>query len=390
MNKKLKLLCALISYNMFDRAIDPEILATVDDTLLRQVYAFSKSHDIAHLAGDALVKHKLLPEGSPVAEKFQKSQLTAYYRYVLIDSQFHNICDLLEKEQIVFIPLKGSVIRNLYPEPYWRTSCDIDILISPDDCDRAISLLTERLNYRSEASTTRHDYQLYSPDGVHLELHHTLIEDNTMPKASEILNKVWDDAVPQSAFAYAMSNELFLFYHIVHMAKHFLNGGCGIRMFLDLLLVTDKFPADQAILGEMLEHASLTKFYDTALKLAKIWFYGEAHDQTTIETERYILSGGVYGSLKNSSAVKQAKGEKKIHYWIKVIFLPRENMELIYPSLKEHPERLLWYHVKRWFGFLNKKKWNQAKRVFKTQNSVLNDDVKTVGELMSNLDLNSL
>ena len=35
----------------------------------------------------------------------------------------------IKKVQIPFLPLKGSVIRQYYPEPWMRTSCDIDILV---------------------------------------------------------------------------------------------------------------------------------------------------------------------------------------------------------------------------------------------------------------------
>ncbi len=35
------------------------------------------------------------------------------------------------------MPLKGSVIRNMYPEPWMRTSCDIDILVEKSSLDVA-------------------------------------------------------------------------------------------------------------------------------------------------------------------------------------------------------------------------------------------------------------
>ncbi|MBO4954226.1 MAG: nucleotidyltransferase family protein, partial [Clostridia bacterium] len=33
---------------------------------------------------------------------------------------------------IDFMPLKGAVIRQYYPEPWMRTSCDIDIHVKKD------------------------------------------------------------------------------------------------------------------------------------------------------------------------------------------------------------------------------------------------------------------
>jgi hypothetical protein len=46
--------------------------------------------------------------------------------------EFERICLVLEKAKIPHIPLKGSVLRKLYKEPWLRTSCDIDILVQEE------------------------------------------------------------------------------------------------------------------------------------------------------------------------------------------------------------------------------------------------------------------
>lgn len=68
----------------------------------------SKSHDLAHIVGDAVIKNKLCANGE-VLEKFNKQLLTAVYRYLLrrIWVPYHSLVSLypsLEGKRIL-LPL---------------------------------------------------------------------------------------------------------------------------------------------------------------------------------------------------------------------------------------------------------------------------------------------
>lgn len=69
------------------------------------------------------------------------------YRYKTINCELEQIGKTLEKANIPFILLKGSVIRKYYPESWMRTSCDIDILVNELDLNSAIRLLCDSLRY---------------------------------------------------------------------------------------------------------------------------------------------------------------------------------------------------------------------------------------------------
>lgn len=128
------------------------------------------------------------------------------------------------------MPLKGAIIRDYYPSPELRTSCDIDILVPSDYLDSAIDCLVSECNYTFERRYS-HDVSLFSPSKVHLELHFNLIENNE--KISNVLNNIWNTSTldKDSNFRYIMSTEFFVVYHIAHMAEHFIHGGCGVRNF---------------------------------------------------------------------------------------------------------------------------------------------------------------
>lgn len=147
-----------------------------DNEILEEVYNLSKSHDITQIVSAALFNNNIIERDSAIAEKFFQSQILAIYRFQLLDNETTHIYDLLEKKRIPFIPLKGSVIRYYYPDPWMRTSCDIDILIKPDDVNKVSQLFIDELKYKISQKGS-HDIAFSSENNVHIELHFTLLEE---------------------------------------------------------------------------------------------------------------------------------------------------------------------------------------------------------------------
>ena len=138
--------------------------------LLAKLYTLSKSHDLAHLVGDALTKNNIIGDGE-IKAKFQNQMMLAVYRYEKINYELGRLREAMNEAKIPFIPLKGSVIRQYYPKPWMRTSCDIDILVHESDLERAVAILVDKLAYKRESKGS-HDISLFSDYGVHLELHY--------------------------------------------------------------------------------------------------------------------------------------------------------------------------------------------------------------------------
>ncbi len=337
----------LISNEVCGKVIDSENLRLTDDDL-KQLYILSKKHDLAHLVGDAMIRHKLLSDGE-IKSKFEKQMMTAVYRYERINYELNSLSETLNQAQIPFIPLKGSVLRQYYPKPWMRTGCDIDILVHDADLDRAVKLLTEHLEYRVESEQS-HDIGMYSPSGVHLELHYTLIESNIVGKADEVLKEVWEQSAPgqDCVYRYVMSEEMFYYYHIAHMAKHFQNGGCGARPLLDLWILNHKIVYDAEKRNALLEEGGLMKFAGTARQLSEVWFGNLGHNAITKKVERYILCGGVYGTMDNRVAVQQIRRGGKLRYAISRIWLPYDTLKCHYPSLEGKRVLLPFYEARRW------------------------------------------
>lgn len=341
------------------------VLPEISARFLAAMYQLSKAHDMTHLVGDALSKCGVftnLPDTveendratiEKIKAKLDEQVFTAVYRYENINYELEQLKQAFNEEKIPFIPLKGSVIRRYYPEPWMRTSCDIDILVKEENLDKAVKVLTEKKGFKQEGKRNFHDISLYSSAGIHLELHFNIKE--TVEKLDAVLKTAWEHAVKkdddENKYEYRFSEEFFLFHLYAHASYHFVQGGCGVRPFLDLYLLNKKIKYDREKLNALLEEAGIKKFAEEVEHLAETWFGELEYTNLTRRMEEYILNGGVYGTLENRVAVEQGK-QGKFGYVLSRIWLPYKSLKCLYPSLEKHKWLLPFYEIRRWFALL--------------------------------------
>ena len=234
-----------------------------------------------------------------------------------------------------------------------RTSCDIDVLVSPEDLDRAAEALHTSLGYEV-GPRGPHDVSLFAAGGVHIELHYSLLEDDRANHCRNLLEKAWEYARPISEGSYrcVLSDDMFYFYHFAHMAKHFEVGGCGVRPFLDLWILKHLVPHEEEKRRALLALGGLDRFAACAERLSEAWFAGGDRDETTAEMEQYLLCGGAYGTVENRVAVQQSKQGSRVRYLLTRIWAPYDVLKLHFPCLKKHPWLLPAMQVRRWIRML--------------------------------------
>lgn len=346
MEKIIHAMMELIASEVCGKSIDKSQYTLTDEELVK-LYKLSKSHDLAHLVGDALIKNDPIGDGE-IKAKFQKQIMLAVYRYEKINYELGRLRKVLNEAEIPFIPLKGSVLRRYYPEPWMRTSCDIDVLVHESDLERAVSALTSAAGYKADSKGS-HDVGMFSDSGVHLELHYSLIEDKIVGSAADILKSAWENASPVSDTSeYVFGDDLFFFYHTAHMAKHFVNGGCGIRPFLDIWVLNHRVPFNKEKRDALLAEGGLLTFTKQAETLSEAWLGNGEHTEITRQMQDYLLKGGVYGTTKNRVSVQQIRKGGKIRYAFSRIWLPYDVLKLHYPSLEEKRWLLPIFEVRRW------------------------------------------
>lgn len=318
-----------------------------------QVIGLAHRHDLTHLVGQALGKEELPEE--PALAQCKKAALGVFARYVQRNFSYTRICAALEEGKIPFLPLKGTVLRDFYPEPWMRNSCDTDILVHPEDLDRAVELLTQKLGYTARPRSD-HDIALVGTDGNCLELHFDTIQERyDFSGCREVLGKIWDYAAPKTPDSchYWLSDEMFYFYHMAHMAKHFSVGGCGVRAFLDIWVMNHRMPENRQARQELLEKGGLLKFALAAEKLSECWFSNAQPDKMDLALSDFILRAGLYGDNANRAAIGQARNGGKFKYLLtQRVFMPYEFMKDEYPILVKHKWLTPLYQVVRWVRML--------------------------------------
>lgn len=349
------------------------------DDEVKELFNLSKNHDVINLIADALIKNDLIKMSSPYYPKF-KYELKYSAGFVAnLEYEIEHIKSVFEKNKIEYILLKGSVLRNYYPEPWMRTSCDIDVLVRDEQLDEAVNALTQT-GYKVEGNKHYHDINLYAPGGMHLELHHNIKEREE--KMDKVLDEVWQHSTKLNGFEYAESPEFFLFHHIAHMAYHFIHGGCGIRSFIDLWIFENKIETDDKIYRDLLKQANLEKFEKYAFKLMHYWLDNGGADEQILNMEHYILTGSTYGSTEKSVIIGNYKAGSKFKYFLNRIFMPLEDLATIYPKLYKRKWLLPFYQISRWTKIFKKRK-----SVKQEINLTVNSKEDYSIDMMKNLDL---
>jgi hypothetical protein len=359
-------------------------LITEDE--LPHIRKMAAKHDVAQLVALGLKNNGLLHAGNEA--EIKQDIFRSALRYERIAYEFQRICATLSCEGISFIPLKGSVIRAYYPEPWMRMSCDIDVLVHEEDLKRAIEVLVRTLGYRADERVGYHDVSLYSKSGVHLELHFHIREN--MEKVDGLLADVWQYAVRDTAadgYRYALTPEFFIFHHVAHMSYHFVHGGCGIKPFVDLLVIRNKLAYDDGLLRDLLRRCGMETFYEHILHVTNVWFGDEKHDPLSMQIEDYVVKGGVYGSLENRIAVEQGKRGGKLRYVLSRIFLPYESLRQYYPILKTRKWLYPVMLVRRWFRFLFSRRWKHGMREIQVNQSVSKSQADYTKEFIRHIGL---
>lgn len=315
--------------------------------MLEELIKLASKHDVVHLLALGMRQNGLLPKNDELG--IGNFIFNAVLRVEKIKCEFEAICDIFEKEKIAFLPLKGSVIRKYYPEDWMRTSCDIDVLVHEEDVDKAIKILADEYGYTYRFKGS-HNASLFAPNNTHIELHFVLVEKGLANEASTVLSDVWNNVNLKEGFSYLyeMSDEMFYFYHVAHMAKHFENGGCGIRPLIDLWILDNIENADTKKREKLLEEGKLLKFAQSAHKLSKVWFENAEYDAVTQKMENYILQGGLFGNNETRIAFKQQKSGGKFKYAFSKIFLPYDILKCYYPVLNKYPCLTPVMEMRRW------------------------------------------
>ena len=385
MSQTIKLLTNLIKHGLRPELGSGELPQTIEPEMVQKLMELAQIHDLTSIVGSALLDQNLVsvPElYMQIQKKICKE--AAVYEKMNYDLQW--LRNALTEGKIPFIPLKGSVVREYYPEPWLRSSCDIDILIHKEMLDDTISYLVDK-GCRIYCDETQHDVSLVTPGNVHLELHYRLLE--SAGTIDIVLDRVWEHSclAADQEYEYRQSGAFLLFHLLAHMAYHLMYGGCGIRSFVDIWLLQERMEYDPKELHRLCREAKLERFFDNVQRLIGVWFAGEDHTAVTKQLESVVIRGGTYGSLDNLILIDQAQTGGKRKRLLKRIFMPYEGLKIQYPVLISHRWLMPVFQVVRWFRIFPGGRLRRAIGEYKTSRSHSDEQVNNAKSFLNNVGL---
>ncbi len=292
------------------------------------------------------VKKQSLPPA--LLKVYKEEAYSAVTREALQSKELALLFDTCEKEEIPVLPLKGCIIKELYPQPSLREMSDVDFLI-PRKKRRAMAKLMVQMGNTTEPSDCDDTDVYQSPLGLRYEIHICLKEDGFNPASAEFSSNLWKYAKPRpnSRFVYELSAEAHYTYILCHFVKHLLYGGVGIRQLTDLYLWHKHKNMDEARLNALLQELELDKLHETVQTLALHYYEGQAPTESSKELGDYLFSSGVYGNEAQRQADRMLRNGQGFSYYLHRTFPPYGTMVKYFPSLRYAPVLLPFFWLWR-------------------------------------------
>lgn len=269
-----------------------------------------------------------------------------YYRILMHSKQqmrfVERIFKRFEEADIDYMPLKGVLLKNLYPQPEMRMMGDADILIRTGQYELIRPIMLE-LGF-AEGRVSQHEC-CWERKELHLELHKGLFA-NLEKEFYACFGDGWSWARKQEGCRYRLKPEDEYVYLLTHAAKHYRSSGIGCRHFLDLYVFRQQHPQmKEPYIEQLAERVHLLQFYRNTLRLLDVWFGDSEPNAVTEAMTEYIFSGGNWGNTQNkdlSLLVRHAAGAEevkhsKLRIFRQALFPPMADMQYRYLILLKYP-----------------------------------------------------
>lgn len=347
----------------------PEELSWAD------IFAFAEKQNVLNLVSYAC---ETLDSKPPKKEMQYLREFRKQKMVVEAEQQVETeyVMDRLEKAGIRHMPLKGFVVKNLYPSPDMRTMSDVDMLLEADRIDDAVEMFANR------GFSFHNDGDLHANlchGNTNFEFHRMLVNDS-YKNLTAYYGDGFSRAVKCEGYncRYEMSREDMYIFLLAHLAKHYRYGGTGIRTVLDLYVYRKAYAdLDMDYIYAETEKIGLNKFQRHAEEIADEWFSG-GFDGTFNDISAYIISGGVYGKrgmFLVNEVINESEGKSlafgKFRKIFLMIFPGYKLMCELYPVLKKYKFLMPVFWIVRWVKSLTSKNSN-LKNTIHASSDILN------------------
>jgi hypothetical protein len=303
---------------------------------LEKLFQMCRYHSLTAIVCTAL-------ESAGVLDKrFMEEKAKAIRKIMLLDTEREQICSFLEQNHIWYMPLKGVILKNMYPQFGMRQMSDNDILFDACYRNNVIDFMQNRGYYLKSDNGAQCDEWLKEPV-YNFEIHLNLFVKNHedfyyyYKNVKERLIKV-----DGKKYEYRFSDEDFYIYMTAHAYKHYSVGGTGLRSLLDYYVYLKKKESqlDWEYIEKELEKLEISEFEREIRTVAKKAFIPNSElTEKEREMVEFMLLSGTYGNVSNSIKyrAKLLDADSKSAYIFRRIFPNIKFYKQYFPIVARYP-----------------------------------------------------
>lgn len=363
----LNLLCAYFQ-NQTVAEISPDLGALYDLTF---------KHNLVPIIYDVLRKND---DFNPSSNKFRETAINQIVMQQQRTEQFLNIYQKLLAANLKPLVIKGLVCRQLYPQSDYRCSSDEDIWIKPEDFNTCFQVLTDN-NFRCTNKQLITDDFLNTVQTINFTNNILTIEVHINPfgtsdKLHKQMNSYFKDAFDTSISIkvenqtiYTLNPTNHYLFLIIHLYKHFISAGVGIRQVLDILIFYQHYQKDidNNKIKTILKDLHINNLYNAIMQIGKkyLGFNLTPNNQTIKNIDKLtdnLIENGCFGTSNLNQVYSyfyptistRNQDSSAIKNIVTILFPPVKQLSIRYPKLKEKPSLYLWFALKRIYNFLKK------------------------------------
>lgn len=268
------------------------------------LYRTAKRHSMTAVVCMALENgHAFLEMEPALVKQWQDGKNKSIRKTMLMDEECQKIMGFMESQGIWYMPLKGLVIKDLYPKYGMRQMADYDILFDPAGQEKLQAYMTGRGYEAKGTGKGVHDAYYMAPV-YNFELHRELFGENHNLAWYDYYKNVKERLVPDEGLCYRFRDEDFYVYMTAHACKHFSGGGTGLRSLMDCYVYCQekRDTLDWHSVRTELKILGLTEFEQMCRKLAFCLFsepdpyFMDALTGKQREALEYFIGSGTYGT----------------------------------------------------------------------------------------------
>ena len=320
----------------------------------------SRFHSVSSMVSYAL------DEGDYLNQEFMSGEMVQFWamtrimhmrKRTMFDIERSAIFKFFEENGVWYMPLKGCLLKDMYPDFSMREMADNDILFDPAFRKELRDFMAGRGYEVKLYERSVHDVYLKKPF-YNFEFHVDLVDEELSPAAGRYYIGVKDRLLKDAdnGYGYHFRDEDFYIYLVVHALKHYRSAGTGIRILSDIYVYLqakgnqmdwDYVQREMERLGDDALEARLRRIalevFDPVKTLIDVLPAGEED----LEMLDDLLGSGTYGTLVNRVHLdldKLRQTDASLSSWTKAKFLLRR----LLPDAR---------HMGRYAPFCKRHKW---------------------------------